>query len=181
MTTALGALVYRSGRGFGGKQTGKWYFSVRCDASMFGANSNQSTVAIGLGGAANLLTTMVGQSANSASWYTTRTTTTLTQTWDENTATTRASYFPVAGDIITILVDLATGNGWVMPNNAVLYSGNPETGANPAFNLTAGNIYFPMISLAEQSTGNAGIWTLLNEVESAHVPLVAPSYQYWTA
>jgi len=181
LTAITGSLVYRSARAFGGKQTGKWYFSVRCDVSVFGVSGSQVGFAVGVGVSGIALTTQVGAVANSACWVVNRGANLGSGTTDEGVFTTRAAYNPVVNDVFTILMDMNTGNGWVMLNNTVLYGGNPETGANPAFNLTPGNIYFPMISLSEQSSANAGIWTLLNEVQSAHVPLVAPSFSCWTA
>lgn len=183
MTTQSGTLAYRSARAFGGKQTGKWYFSLRCDKSVVGLSGSVSWLAIGLATGSISLASQVGAAANSAAWFTNRGASIVTQTWDEGASTARASYSPVLNDIVTILYDGATGKGWVMLNNTVLYGGDPEAGTNPAFTLTAGNIYFPMISIAESSSSSAdsGIWTILNEVQSAHVPLVAPSYQCWTA
>ena len=67
----------------------------------------------------------------------------------------------VAGDVLSVAIDLDAGRGWIAYNNVWQGSGDPATGANPAFTVSlllgrAGKAIFP--GMAFYSTG--GVWTL---------------------
>jgi hypothetical protein len=180
MTTATAA--YRSSRAFGQKTTGRWLFAIRCDAIQGGGSQSVGAFAIGIATPTTLLSTCVGNSVNTGSFFMQRTSGVATVTIDEGVSTTRVAFSPAINDIIVIAYNVTTGKGYVNYNNTWLYSGNPEADTSPIFTLATGNNYLPMISFFESGvSGNGGIWTLLTEIDIASVMATVPSYQYWTA
>jgi hypothetical protein len=186
-TYQIGAI--RSARAFGQKTSGRWLFAIRCDAAMVGSSSAQTVMSIGIATSAASLSTAVGQTVNTGSFYLAKgnpTSTLVTSTYDDGVATVRSttpsSPTPAIGDIIVIAYNATTGKGYVNYNNTWLYSGDPEADTSPIFTLATGNNYLPMISLSENNpTHSAGIWTLLTEIQIGSVLATVPSYQYWTA
>ena len=185
MTTSAGNNVSRGARAFGGKNQGKWYFSVRVNIAQAVTSGVNNHYAIGVATLAHLLSAIVGTNVNSGSFYRQNPAGT-TGSYDDTVFTARASpaYTQQAGDINTILFDADTGKGYLVINNTPMYGANPEAGTNPLFTVATGNLYLPMISLMEQgSTTTAGQHEFLNEIEALHIASLFPSWagRYWTA
>jgi len=66
------------------------------------------------------------------------------------------------GDVIGIAIDLTTGYIWFAKNNVWQASGNPATGANPAFTGITGTI-FPAGSTFDGSSAFTGRFTLAEQ------------------
>lgn len=185
--TVLTAAI-RSARAFGGKNAGKWYYSLRCDEDT--SNNNTTSLAVVAFGIASLSASLsnqfVGQVVNSASLYINlgNGNAVTARTYDDGTLTTRTTTRPLAGGIYTLLFNANTGNGWIVLNGVVLFGGNPEAGTGAHFNVNYAVTYYPMISLQEaHATSNAGVWTLLSEVLTEDIQINFPSWagRYWTA
>ncbi|SMF92351.1 hypothetical protein SAMN02982917_0571 [Azospirillum oryzae] len=76
-----------------------------------------------------------------------------------------ASY--TVGDEIEVALDIAAGKAWFGKNGTWQGSGNPATGANPAFTFTAGTTMFPAVYLDGASGGAS--WTIVT------TPAVVPT------
>lgn len=185
MTTATGALSNangRSARSFGGKSAGKWLYGLIVESLQSSTPGNGGYFGAGISSPANPVNSFSGLNLNSGCFMLMfEAGTRYIRTYDKNVLTTRAVITPAVGDIIVIALDADTGKGWVNYNGTWLYGGNPETGASPIFTIGTPNVFFPMNSFCELGTGNAGRYTLLNELQVIPVLASVPSYNYWNA
>jgi hypothetical protein len=122
--------------------TGKWYFEVRvADVEQY----------IMLG----LLDTEIVVGSNTyqktGSWYFTTGGSTFHDGTEGNTGLSATA----AGDIVQVAYDLDAGKIWWGVNNTWLLSGNPSTGANPAFSDLSGTLA-PAGSIYQAANG--AIW-----------------------
>lgn len=134
--TAVGTgSTYYSVRATNGYSTGKRYFEIRVDAtgdSVYGQ--------VGVLGASASLTGAVGDSAVGWAYY--------QETGEKYHSGVAASYGSAwtTGTVIGCAVDLDAGKIWWSKNGVWIASGNPATGAKPAFTGLSGTL-FPATSI----------------------------------
>lgn len=185
MTTIANA--FRSARAFGGKNAGKWYYTLRCDGSMINVSNSRNVFAFGVASIGVSLSSLVGSVAGSASLYLNFggwASSPNAATYDDGVVTSRTLGLPSFGATYSVLFDASTGNGWFLINESNIFGGNPEAGTGAHFSVLGGVTYYPMVTFFESGTpANAGIFTMLNELQSESVGLAFPSWagRYWTA
>lgn len=163
--TGSGGANYSGVRAFGGKNSGKWRFSVRCDGILAagGGGSISSIFQLGIAAAGVSLSQTTGLGVSGgfiAIAY---------------TSSTNAALNAVYG----ILVDFELNKIWGTINVAPV-SGDPEAGTGGAA-ITDGTVFFPSVFMkTATSGGNAGLWTAMNEIEDPFVT-TWPSFKNWTA
>lgn len=118
---------WKSVRANTGVSFGKWYWEVK-------VTSFDSGVMVGIGKSSAGLTSYCGADANGWSYN-----------WGGNIyhsagATAYGSTFSV-NDVISVALDMDSGEVWFAKNGVWQNSGNPETGANPAFTGITGPIF----------------------------------------
>jgi len=176
--------VFAAVRAFGGKESGKHMFVLRCDQSVAAtATSNSPYTAIGVTTADLNLGLLVGSTNTSYSvYFKPRSTAFQIGTYNNSVLTTAVPglSFPVIGEIWRVLVNLDENKIWFAKNSTVIGGGDPEQGLGQTYNLQPNAIFFPAITLAIVNAGNPGIWALLNEVEDPYASLW-PSFHNWTA
>ena len=184
-TLSTSGFSYRGAKAFGGKNAGKWYFSIRCDGVMTRSGVNQAAVGIGIASASQLINSLVGANVGTASiWFNfVGSGATGTATHDEGTTVARTpAFLPQLGDIITVMCDLTLGHVWYLLNLTPLFGGNPNAGTNPTAILAPSGFVFPKISISEGSGMSAGVWTLLDANESGFIGANFPTWlnKNWT-
>jgi hypothetical protein len=123
------------------RSSGKIYFEVHIDSV------GTHTPNIGLADALYSLTTNLGTGAgggasgNAWAWQNDSTT-----IWHNGTFSGSGANF-TTGDVVAVAADLTAGKLWWAVNNAWILSGNPATGANPAFTGVTGTL-FPAVSVS---------------------------------
>lgn len=121
--------------------TGKWCFEC---AVTIGAGGDYILVGVMVGGSnPNTAPQGPGDAANGWGYY--------ADTGELYTGNVFSAYGDdyTDGDVITVYVDFNAGKGWFAKNGTVQASGNPATGANPAFTFSgltlyaAASLYYP--------------------------------------
>lgn len=163
--TGSGGLNYSGVRAFGGKNSGKWRFSVRCDGILAagGGGSISSVFQLGIAAAGVNLsqTTGLGVSGGFVAIV--------------YVSSTNAALNAVYG----VLVDFELNKIWGTINGAPV-SGNPEAGTGGT-DIFDGTMFYPSVFMKTASSGgNAGLWTAMNEIEDPFVT-TWPSFNTWTA
>ncbi len=159
-----GGTNYSGVRAFGGKNSGKHRFVVRCDGVLAsgGGGSTTSSVQIGVvAGGVNLSnsTGMGVLGGHPLLVYTSSTNATL-------------------GYFYGLLVDLDNNLAWATINGSPV-SGNPEAGTGGTAITDA--ILFPSVFMKTASSGgSSGLFTLMNEVQDLYAANW-PSFANWTA
>ena len=130
-----------------GVSSGKWYWEVSAIALSisngyfaFGIASNyfQPTTIT-----ANDISYLPGVASNTGGYWRPQ----ISATYFNGTTGSFSGSFAV-GDVCNIAFDADTGKIWYGKNGTWLNSGNPSTGANPAFTVTTGNApYYPWIGM----------------------------------
>ncbi|MGV0961804.1 MAG: SPRY domain-containing protein [Limnohabitans sp.] len=128
-----------SARCYPALSSGKWYFEFIFSGTdsnmMFGVASSSVSLGSHIGGAAT------GWAYYANNGY----------KWNGGSNTTYGSAFS-AGDKIGVAIDFTAGKIWFSKNNTWQNSGNPPTGANPAFSNVTGAVY-PAVSAYSYSGG----------------------------
>ena len=150
-TGVSGESGYPTVMGTHGASSGKWYFEVTC--TTLPANQNHGIGQAGLWDMSlAVAATGPGYGGNS---YAIRTNNGNTEY--NSTATAYGSAY-AAGDILQVAYDLDNGKIWFGKNNTWPSSGNPATGANPAYSGLSSGEYFPALSCYDSGvfTANFG-------------------------
>jgi hypothetical protein len=156
LTTTQSGTNYRSARANMGKSSGRWYWEVTIEV---GINNM-----VGVGTSAVNLETWLGSSVYGWSYGEN-----AGRKWHSGASVAYGAVC-TAGDVIGIALDLDNGKIWWSKNGAWQASGNPETGANPAFTGLSGTLY-PMIThryLDQQATTNFGASAFSYSVPSGY-------------
>jgi hypothetical protein len=111
------------------KASGKYYYEVLV------VNPSSPYIMIGIANSTASLTTYLGSDTNSWVYYSLSGTKVSNGGFD----TFGAAY--TAGDVIGVAVDITGGNIWWSLNGVYQASGNPATGANPAYTGLTGTLF----------------------------------------
>lgn len=187
---------YRAARCFGGKNSGKWRIAIRMDSVP--NNSSSATrimgIAFGLGtlgmvldGSASIPGGLIGTVAlRVGDWFKSGALAQHDITVREDGGAVIQMVVPAtltAGEIFGLLVDLDTGKCWFTRDNVVLGGGDPEADSGETCVVDTSGNKFPMAclgSLDGPSAGEAGLWTILNEIQDTFAGNW-PSFRTWTA
>jgi hypothetical protein len=128
---------YARGIGTLGMSSGKWYFE-------FTPTNNTTSQFIGVGQISGDINNYPGFESTSWGFNTSNGNKT-------NNAINTAYGAYAGGQTVGVAVDMNAGNIWFSVNGTWQASGNPETGANPAFSGLSGEV-FPQIGLLNATT-----------------------------
>lgn len=133
--------AYRSARATVGKSSGKWFYE-------FTLNANQGSQVVGVATDGALLTDHLCTQTVAWTFY-------YTGQKINNAGCSLTTYGTsyTHGDVIGVAVDLDAGKIWTAKNGVWQASGNPSTGANPAFSNLSGLTIFPAWSGQGTSSG----------------------------
>lgn len=121
--------------------SGKWYFEV--NMTSVGAGAGDSLIGISeVVNNSSYTSNYPGQSSTSYAAYC-YVSNVYIQKYNNASATNTNVTAPVTGDVMAIAFDLDAGKMWIAKNNTWTDSGNPSTGANPAFSFTPAGQYAP--------------------------------------
>jgi len=135
LTATATATAWKSVRANAGKSTGKFYFEYHIDSAV------NAYLIVGVGTLSASLANWVG--SDNYGWGFHNSSPAVIR-YGGNSSSYGSQY--LAGDVVSVAIDLDAHKIWFGINGVWQNSGNPETGVNPAFSNLSGEIY-PMVSI----------------------------------